>query len=412
MGTMDKVLLVARYTSFGLFIICNAIICSVAVWNLSLAQPLGWNLPIDLYLIFLGAFGLGFGFVLMFIQLIVSNGFTSKMWFECIWVGVLCIMNLAGAAASLAILPDVMCQPDGIPIVRNRNPFLPFVGRQQVPDSCTSTRVLIAFTWISSITLLAYFFLLTTLGFLQMKRDPKIWSRNVRSVQYSDVRSPLPSAPPSPSAPRFKIPHKSTMASKIAAPRPRHAIHPKLYAYRSGLGTEYEIEHYRPVASPIPRQAEPVSSELAVPPVAAPPILERNLSIQGAAGTSSSPFYPQYMHSALSANPSHPVVTQPPFSISQQVPSSSPLPLGDWPRPDAIMQPLRTKRRRPPPLLEQKAGASSSLTIQASSSSDPAVPAPVLPGSRTRLSGRMGPRARNDGTSNVPNPPTPLDLVQ
>lgn len=68
----------------GLFVVCNAISCSVAVWNLSLAQSVGQNsqyyllvkysgkpdlwcwrtVQVDAFLTFLGAFGLIFTFTL------------------------------------------------------------------------------------------------------------------------------------------------------------------------------------------------------------------------------------------------------------------------------------------------------------------------------------------------------------
>ncbi|KAL0947023.1 hypothetical protein HGRIS_013167 [Hohenbuehelia grisea] len=313
-----------------------------------------------------------------------------------------------------------MCHPDGI---RNPNTSDPFVLRKKIDGSCTSTRVLLAFTWMCWIFLFCYFCFLTVSAFVHQRKDPKVWMRNVASVEWSDSRRKLASAPSSPTLPRFLKKSNSTTVPGIVAPRPRRVIQPDIYAYRSGLSMEYEIEHYNPATSPAPRpsnEQQPQPQMLAFPAAAAPPLLGRNPSYQAAAQPSlTTSFYPQYMQSALSSQDprSMPVFTQPPTSTStstQPTPASPP-PLGDWPRRDAITQPLRTKRRPPPPL-EPEAGASSSSAPAsrpvpvAAASSPPRVTSPMSHQSRTRLSGPTGPRTRTRSTSNGVNRPPPLDL--
>ncbi|KAF9456526.1 hypothetical protein BDZ94DRAFT_1177577 [Collybia nuda] len=310
----------------GIFIICNAIVASVAVWNHSLAELTGRTSgEIDLYLIFLGCFGLALIFTIIFVELACKNPVTGRVWFECTWVGLFWTLYLAGATAMSIVTPGEITPPN----------------LSLVNDSCTSMRVIIAFSWVNTIILLSYFLFLVIASLVHLKHDSRIWHRYVYKFPWSDFRRSISSAPvvPVPASP--SLPQFLKKMPSIVAPKPRQAAPKALYNYRSGLSLEYEIEHYRPPSHHSPKPS--INFPVLPVPSAAHPFDPARMTRQPTDIPSSS-FYPQYMQSALvpapqqrdSCAPQHPV--RPP----------SPLPLGDWPRPNAAMQPLRSKRDKLP----------------------------------------------------------------
>ncbi|RDB20964.1 hypothetical protein Hypma_011508 [Hypsizygus marmoreus] len=327
---MQSILSVLRYVVFGFFIICSATIASVAVWNNSLAQSAGWNLQVDIYLIFLGCFGLALIFAIIFVELAYRHAFTGRVWFECVWVGLSCCLHLAGAVAVTSIVPTRMCS---------------FQLRRILSDSCISTHVLMAFTWIITTILLLYFFLLVTASLVHVKHDSRIWHCYVHKFPWSDCSRPLASTsyhastayPTSPSPfPQFlkKMP-------SIVAPKPQRPAPATIYAQRSGLGSEYEIESF---STPVPGMDRPAPHFPAMP--AGFPIPHNTPQVE----TYQTPsLYPQYMESAFISQPLRVQLAPQPPTQRFQAPTS-PSPLGDWPRPNAVMlPPSRARRNRPIP---------------------------------------------------------------
>jgi len=336
-------LLICRYLVFGLLVICNAILCSVAVWNLSFAQSVGQNLQVDAFLTFLGAFALLFIFSIIFTEILRRNVITGRLWFEVSWVGLLWVMELSGAAAVTALAPDVLCSA--------------LIGN----DACTSTHVLLAFSWLSTLLLLIYLVCLVCVAIIRQKRDPQIWHASAIEFWRFDARHDLRSAPTSPSLPRF---HKTPV---LVAPQPRRPPPTAVYAYRAGMGPEYQIEHFRPSSS---------AAERPVPPIYA-----------AQSSMPASSLYPQHLHSSLTPQPSRPS------------PASPPPPLGNWPRLDAVDQPLRSKRRSPPTTLNSHGG----------DAADPASGPVSSLSSTTPRSKPSGPRTSS--SSNEIRRPPPLNLT-
>jgi len=311
-----------RCVIFGMFIVCNAVVTSFAVWNHSLSQSVLWSSQsqIDIYLAFVGCLGLVFIFPLIFIELARKDFVTGCVWFECLWVCLFWMLYLAGATAVTAIVPNPMCQiSEHVP----RN------------DECTSLGVMIAFTWIAAVILLFYFSLLFVLSLVHSRYDPTIWHRYIRKYPWSGSRQTLSSAPTSPSRPNFL-----KKSPSIVAPKPQRAVPPAIYAYRSGLGSEYEIEHYHPSTPDI--RPEPVV-------VTAPPPAHFDSHLQVANNTFPS-LYPQFMHSTVTTSSS----SQDERHIHDQ---PSPPPLGNWPRANVVMEPVRFKRKNPGLVLNPRYGS-------------------------------------------------------
>ncbi|KAJ7343589.1 hypothetical protein DFH08DRAFT_873136 [Mycena albidolilacea] len=347
-----------RYIVFAVFIICNAILASVAVWNASLVSPSSRDSHIDTFLVIVGALGLALTFTIIFVELIRRNAFTSRVWFEILWTTVFFGLDLSGAAILSAVGPNDMCAPK----ISNR-------GHSHHPSgACSSSRVLMGFTWLCTFVLLTYLILLVVLTIANRNDEsmPRIWECTVHNFPPLTVRRS--NVPVSPFLPRFT----QDKSAAIVSPAPqRPSFSPSaLYTLRSaGLDSRYQIEHFRP------------SSHAAGPVTSPADYLHRNPSNPGNVQAAVA-LYPQFLSSAYVSQPP-PARTQPPpiQTLPSQPMGQSPPPLGDWPRADA---PLRIKRKAPPP--EEQAAAGS---------------APSRP---------MGPRTRA-GTTNTRPPPLDLSSI-
>ncbi|KDR81511.1 hypothetical protein GALMADRAFT_239505 [Galerina marginata CBS 339.88] len=329
---MLSLLNIIRYFVFVVFIICNAIITSVAVWNLAIVETIELQSiarHVDSFLIFVGASGLLLVFTILFFELYGKTVFLVRVWFELVWTGTFSIMELVGAAVITAQSTSMTC-----------------ASSQDSP--CASTQVLQAFTWILAILLLGYLTLLSILTLVKWRDDPTIWHCSVRKFPLMTDQS-LKSPPASPSVPRFRGP------PIIVAPIPRRIpAREAILSYRSGLSLEYDIEHFQAPESALHAH---MSEEQALSPVsitaaAPPPQIARPVESaqQTAHPAISSPFYHTAVQTALDDQPNQPQVPAPAHMNQIRRLPPSPPPLGDWPRLDATARP-RMKRKPLPQLL-------------------------------------------------------------
>lgn len=318
-----------RYLVFVVFVVSSAIIASAAAWNLSIVEDIAGDVAataISIYLIVLGGLALVVLFTVIFVDLWEKDIFICRVWFELSWVTLFFIMDLGGAAAITA-QSSLVCNS---------------VSR------CASTEVLEGFTWICSILLFGYFILLFILSILKYKDDTAIWSWSVRKLiwQHTHKTTVPPSLPP--------LPSFQSQVPGIIAPRPRRVMkmpEPGL-DYRSGLGYDYQIEHYQPPATGLDlrfstdRPLSPLS--LALPTSPTPFSPTKNLP-QKPSPAAFAPFYPSYVQAAINPSLSRSCTEH---STSRSLPgasSFSPPPLGDWPRRDVTSLPARGKRKQNPP---------------------------------------------------------------
>jgi len=367
---MKNLSLISRYLVFGLLVICHAIICSVAVWNLSLTQPASQNVQVAEYLTFLGTFALIFMFIIIFIEILRKNAVAGRLWFEASWVGLFWVMELSGSAALTAAAPSVLwIHQDSL-----------FDG-----DARTSTRVLLAFSWMTTTILLVYLLVLACTAIIRQKEDPEIWHASVRDVCQSATKFSLGSRPNSPTLPRFNKP-----VVDVFAPQPRRPVAPVFYSQRSGINPEYDIEHYHPSNQAAERPMPPI-------PAAAPPQhLRQSTRSAAVLPTVTAPsFYPQHIHSSIT-----------PRQTMQQT-SVSPPPLGNWPRANAVDQPLSSKRR-PQLAVTTSFGTNGVASATPTSSAIPTANSSSPP----RASRPSGPRTKSRSSSGEAHRPPPLDLAR
>jgi hypothetical protein len=366
-----------RYLMLAIVILSNAIICSVSVWNYFIAQAINYNLQVDAYLVFLGAFSLSFIFLTIFTGLIWKNSVTCHVWYESLWVGVFFCLEFAGAVGLSSVVPELLCNASSVVT--------------PLPQSCTSTRVLLAFTWICSITLMGYFLLLVITASLHARIDYRVWHRPVRHFNWPELPDTEESTESSKSSTTGL---RSPMS--IVAPKPRRIVPAALFAYRRPTSSEYRIDPFfhRP----------PTVHVIRPPPTAVPPPQMTQQPQNSYWGYQASAFYPVHVQKTLA---SHPYVTQVP-PRTHDIPSTPP-PLGDWPRADAVSQPRRQKRQPAPPPLSPPEVLYSSGPISAPYNVEtPALPPPVaLVSPRSRPS---GPRSRSRSQTGDWTRPPPLDL--
>jgi len=312
--TMQSLPKVFRLFFFGTFIICNAIIASVSVWNFSISKAIQQELRIDTYLTFVGVSGLLFISLIIFLELLRKDSITGRIWFECSWVGIYWMLELAAASALSAVGPRVMCGRKAV---------------NAISESCSSTRTLLAFSWICTIILMSYFlFLVVTTATHQLQeRDASIWQREVREFPWPNTRST-----PKSTSPTTFFGNSGTQTSAVMAPQPRQAAPAELYAYQGGRTAQHEIEYSRPFSRP------------ALPEPAVPGHRQKMSMKQMPASV-----YPKAVQSTIAAQ-----------SIPAQLPDRrqrppSPSPLGDWPRANIMSQPSRSlsTKARPPPSMQQ-----------------------------------------------------------
>jgi len=212
-------------------------------------------------------------------------------------------MHLAGASALSAVLPGHLC----------------LLNSDSAPDACTSTRTLLAFSWI--ITLILFMYLIALILFIILWRNDHldIWAFSVRHIPSPRPKSALSSEPPSPILPRINT---RQLSGFVAPLLPMPVIDSEPFPPQSyGLGLGYIIEPYQPQVSRPIQVADVERGERSYP----------------------SSFYPQLVQSALPDPPDTRVAARHTASVRR---SSSPLPLGDWPRRDILIQPVRPKQAR------------------------------------------------------------------
>lgn len=219
---------------------------------------------------------------------------------------------------------------------------------------------------------LVYLVSLVCAAIVRHKRDPQIWHAGVVEFCQSNARYGLRSAPTSPILPRFR----TTEAIAVIASQPRQPLPNTVYAYRSGMDPEYQIEHFRPLS---PAAERPVPSFIAAAPLQH---ISQTAGVEPAQLSAPAPLYPQPQRALLMSQ--EPSQTRPPAP-----------PLGNRPLPNAVDQPLHFKKPTPATFrFPARDGLDSAFKTVQSNSSHRSRP----PGSRT--------------SSNEIRRPPPLDLAR
>ncbi|KAF7966082.1 hypothetical protein HWV62_40192 [Athelia sp. TMB] len=202
------------------------------------------------------------------------------------------------------------------------------------------------------------------------KRDPEIWHASVREFCRSQTKWLLASEPASPVLPRFK----KEPVLDIVAPQPRRPVPDTAYSHRAGMGPDYGIEFYSPTREhelptlPQPVQTAQRARTAVMAPAAVPP----------------PSLYPIHIQSSAQPQRRAPAA------------SSSPPPLGNWPRADAVNQPVRKNSKRKP-------------VPPAGLDAEPPVHASPVDAQKPTVANPPRPRRKRTTSGEIQRPP-PLDL--
>ncbi|KAG9105338.1 hypothetical protein FRC07_009379, partial [Ceratobasidium sp. 392] len=172
-NNMIGVLAGLRYSLFALYIIYSGVLITAAAWHLGLANTIGASAQLDAFVIFLGAFGLLFILAVTFIDTLRKHAVTSAVWFELAWLGLFWVFYLAAASAATAIGPSTFCDVQTVDVLGWK-------------DACVAVKVIIAFTWIGTLTFLIHLFTLLVLSLLHAPQSPGVWHSGVRDFPWMD----------------------------------------------------------------------------------------------------------------------------------------------------------------------------------------------------------------------------------
>ncbi|KAI0797723.1 hypothetical protein C8Q75DRAFT_801644 [Abortiporus biennis] len=362
---MASPLIALRYFYFVFFIICNAIIAGLSAWNLSMAKDLfDYSPSVDAYLVFLGVFGVVFMIPIIFFDLFRKNAHANTVWFELGWVWLFWILELAGGAALAAKLPKLMCNA---------------IVTAFVSDPCTSTRVLLAFSWLATIASTIYLLALGISAVLHKDEGENIWLANVRFYPWYATKATLDGS--------FESKKRSLrLIRQKQAPAPLKMDIEAAFSQSSAKRTVFQAT---PTAKPpmLPPMQQTRQDSLTVPraperqqphsanPSLYPAVVQAKLAVQARRLSRGSPSLPEWPRTAgpasrplpASPNPSRKLVPRPPTTAqpqsfpSEQFPQTAPL------RVASRRGSGSPTRRGPPPPLNLK-GISAYQAIDARSS--------------------------------------------
>ncbi|KAF8488784.1 hypothetical protein JB92DRAFT_3015426 [Gautieria morchelliformis] len=275
-------------------------------------------------------------------------------------------MNLSGAAATTAIIPTMQCSPIG------REPSI----------SCLSTKVLLAFTWLSTITLLTYLLGLVVCAVYHSQGDSHVWRSGVRDYRWFTQRKPL------------EVETKLSYG-KLVEPGESSGI---LYAQQMGLTRNYSIEPLK-LETTVERPVPPVPA--ASPGSRAIPFGRDSYRFPRkptptSASTQPYSLYPQHLQATVGMLP----------AVLARDREPSPPPGGIWPRSNP-QEPLRRKERQPQSSASKISSNEPHAFISSQYSPEMAEQGAHDASSSAARSRPSGPR--RPSTSQRPRPP-PLDL--
>lgn len=179
-----------------------------------------------------------FVFSVIYVELLHRHAITGRIWFECVWVELFWLLHLGGATA-VTVLYHHVC--NSTPLIQH--------------DFCTSTRLLVAFTWFMSVILLSYFSVVVLLTLFCMREDPAIWDRYIHKFPWNLSRRPIPRSVTSRLHRESVLALKSTLSVQNAVYAPRVGVGSN-EMMKSDLSTD---EHTLPsrASSTLPKTAPP-----------------------------------------------------------------------------------------------------------------------------------------------------------
>ncbi|KZT65199.1 hypothetical protein DAEQUDRAFT_769051 [Daedalea quercina L-15889] len=173
---MNIAFAIYRYFVFAVFTACNIGTCVVAAKIIYIALILrdGSIVEIDALLIALASVGLAFMLPVLVMDILRKNSVIRHVWFECLWIGIFCIMQLASAGVVTVTMSGFEC--------------IASISRKGVITfrPCAVATLMIAFTWAAAANF--YVLVLTIITLLHKRDNPLIWSACVAQYPWFTAR--------------------------------------------------------------------------------------------------------------------------------------------------------------------------------------------------------------------------------
>ncbi|KAG8863765.1 hypothetical protein FRB96_007602 [Tulasnella sp. 330] len=315
-----SIFLAWRIVFFVLLVLLNGTVCATAGLNLSTQAP-GALRILDTYLVFLSAASILFLFPIILLETLKRGASTSKVWFECTWLGVLWGLNLAAAAITVSLSPRQTCVAGDL--------------------ACVSGQILVAMTWISTLLLLCQFLLVMISSLYYHRQHTVVWTEPVQQFQWfrgggTDKSTVLNSGPPSPTFPSNPVQHLERMAVRWQPESASAFREQKNYARNEPQPLTFTFAPELPPARAPTHYKATANVSVGVPP-STRKSSKRNPSLQPVASS----LYPTSVQIAIDTSserqpPSAPI-SSPPLALDSQTQSAAvlaaePLPVTNWPR--------------------------------------------------------------------------------
>ncbi|KZT68209.1 hypothetical protein DAEQUDRAFT_344675 [Daedalea quercina L-15889] len=166
------------------------------------------TIEVDTFLIALSSVGLAFVFPILIVDAMRKESVVRHVWFECFWVGIFCLIQLASAGVVTITMSGIEC------VTYDKNGILTL-------GPCVDSQILMAFTWAAAADFLLYLLALTAIAFIHQRDDPLIWKAYVSQYSWFATRRSLGSEPPTPSLPVQSVPKsgQSEFSNRMVATR-------------------------------------------------------------------------------------------------------------------------------------------------------------------------------------------------
>ncbi|KAI0035707.1 hypothetical protein K488DRAFT_82745 [Vararia minispora EC-137] len=168
---MKTPFLVIRFVLFALLGYHSVLAVALSAWNILAAKHAGVFVSSGAVLLIFNACFFFLWMTLAFVEYIGqrANRSASVVAYECVWAGLMSVLDLAAGIAVVLGGPPVYCQKN-----------VPY-------DLCASSTILVPVSWFAGIIMLSYFLTILGLSVGHMRSEPGVWLRSLYDVPWFDA---------------------------------------------------------------------------------------------------------------------------------------------------------------------------------------------------------------------------------
>ncbi|TFY55557.1 hypothetical protein EVG20_g9278 [Dentipellis fragilis] len=176
---MRSPVVIFRFVSLALITYLNLFALVFAGWNIAATKAAGLGVQGGSAFLIINACFLFLFLAASLAELAFPQAKTAGVAFECLWTGVMAILELAASIDITVSGPPFMCKSGA--------PF----------SVCASSTVLVPISWLAGILMLAYFLALLSMSLAHMEQYPAIWYGSIYTAPwFVDRDDKAPQLPP------------------------------------------------------------------------------------------------------------------------------------------------------------------------------------------------------------------------